>query len=141
MKKYSLVVPALLTIVLAAALLPALASAQAPAYLTQWGSLGSGNGQFNYPDGVAVDGTGNLYVADANNNRIQKFTTSGTYLTQWGVAGSNPGQFNSPGDVTVQRPGGSVYVVDRGNNRVEKFGPGSVPAASTSWGRIKALYR
>ena len=36
--------------------------------------LGSGNGQFSAPIGVATDGSGNLYVADTNNNRIQKFT-------------------------------------------------------------------
>jgi DNA-binding beta-propeller fold protein YncE len=38
-----------------------------------WGSLGSGDGQFNYPYGIAVDPSGNIYVADTINNRIQKF--------------------------------------------------------------------
>jgi DNA-binding beta-propeller fold protein YncE len=75
------------------ALIPALASAQAPPYLTQWGTFGTGNGQFNQPTGVAVDGSGNVYVADPGNHRIQKFG----YLP--------------------------------------------VPAQSTSWGRIKSLYR
>jgi glucose/arabinose dehydrogenase len=42
-------------------------------YLTQWGTLGSGDGQFNRPRGVAVDGSGNVYVADMNNQRIQVF--------------------------------------------------------------------
>src|SRR6185369_13103021 len=49
------------------------AAAQAPPYLTQWGTFGSGDGQFNYPQGVAVDATGNVYVADSRNDRIQKF--------------------------------------------------------------------
>lgn len=43
-------------------------------YNTQWGSLGSGNGQFNSPRGMAVDSSGNVYVADTGNNRIQKFS-------------------------------------------------------------------
>ena len=60
-------------------------------YLTQWGSYGSGDGQFNYPYGVAVDASGNVYVADLYNHRIQVFTSSGTYLTQWGTQGSGPG--------------------------------------------------
>ena len=46
-------------------------------FVTKWGSFGSGNGQFNDPNGVAVDGSGNVYVADSNNNRIQKFSCSG----------------------------------------------------------------
>ena len=42
-------------------------------FLTTWGTAGSGNGQFDLPAGVATDGSGNVYVADAGNNRIQKF--------------------------------------------------------------------
>ena len=37
------------------------------------GTAGSGDGQFNYPSGVALDGLGNVYVADSSNNRIQVF--------------------------------------------------------------------
>ena len=57
------------------------------AYLTQWGSYGSGNGQFEYPGGIAVDSSNNVYVADTQNNRIEKFDSNGNYLTQWSVAG------------------------------------------------------
>ena len=42
-------------------------------YLTQWGGPGSGNGQFQAPRAAAVDASGNVYVSDSNNNRIQKF--------------------------------------------------------------------
>jgi len=42
-------------------------------FLTKWGSLGSGDGQFNKPRRVAVDTAGNVYVSDNNNHRIQKF--------------------------------------------------------------------
>jgi NHL repeat len=42
-------------------------------FATKWGSHGSGDGQFIIPDGVAVDSSGNVYVADAFNHRIQKF--------------------------------------------------------------------
>jgi tripartite motif-containing protein 71 len=41
--------------------------------LTTWGSEGSGDGQFGEPGGIAVDGAGNVYVADTGNNRVQKF--------------------------------------------------------------------
>lgn len=86
----------------------------------QWGSLGSGNGQFNGPKGVCTDPSGNVYVADTGNNRIQKFTSGGTYLTQWGTAGTGNGQFNAPDGVATDGAG-MVYVLDGGNGRVQKF--------------------
>ena len=43
-------------------------------YVSKWGAYGSGDGQFNSPKGVAVDGSGNVYVADTWNYRIQKFS-------------------------------------------------------------------
>ena len=71
-------------------------------YLTQWGSYGSGNGQFSYyPSGVAVDGGNNVYVADEYHDRIEKFTSSGSYLTQWGGYGSGNGQFEDPKGIAV----------------------------------------
>src|SRR5262249_8598108 len=53
-------------------------------FLLQWGSLGSGDGQFDFPIGIAVDGSGNVFVADTGNFRIQKFDNTGTFLTKWG---------------------------------------------------------
>ena len=42
-------------------------------FVTLWGSEGTGNGQFNTPAGIAIDSSGNLYVVDEGNNRIQVF--------------------------------------------------------------------
>jgi len=56
--------------------------------LTTWGSSGSGPGQFVQTNGVAVDVTGNVFVADRGNGRIQKFDGSGAFLTAWSVAAS-----------------------------------------------------
>jgi hypothetical protein len=111
---------ALLAVVLAGVLIPAAASAQAPAYITQWGTSGSGDGQFNRPWGIAVDGGGNVYVADTDNHRIQKFTSSGTYLTRWGTHGHTDGQFYYPYNVAVDASG-NVYVADTDNERIQKF--------------------
>ena len=100
-------------------LLPVVAGAQAPAYLYQWGTYGTGGGQFISPFGIAVDASGRVYVADGDNYRIQVFTSSGTYLTQWGTQGSGPGQFLSPYGVAVD--GERVYVSDRDNCRIQVF--------------------
>src|SRR5262245_65043870 len=62
-------------------------------FVTQWGTSGSGDGQFSRPTGVATDAVGNVYVADYGNNRIQKFTSTGTYLLQSGTLGNANGQF------------------------------------------------
>ena len=52
--------------------------------LQSFGTKGSGQGQFHYPCGVAVDCNENILVADFNNNRIQKFTAQGKFLTAVG---------------------------------------------------------
>ncbi len=54
-------------------------------FITQWGSQGNGNGQFDEPAGVAVDSRGNVYVADRYNFRIQKLTSDGHFVTGSGT--------------------------------------------------------
>jgi DNA-binding beta-propeller fold protein YncE len=90
-------------------------------FVTKWGSLGSADGQFNVPIGIALDSSGNVYVADVFNHRIQKFTNDGTFIRSWGSAGSGNGQFLYPSDVAVDSSG-NVYVADEANNRTQKFG-------------------
>jgi len=91
-----------------------------PEFLLKWGSLGSSDGQFDNPRGIAVDSSGNVYVADTNNDRIQKFDSGGNFITKLGSQGSGDGQFNSPRDVAVDSSG-NVYVTDNGNDRIQKL--------------------
>lgn len=76
--------------------------------------------QFNQPKGVAVGSAGYVYVVDEANDRIQKFTKTGTYIRAWGTYGTGNGQFDDPKDIALDSSG-NVYVTDFGNNRVQKF--------------------
>jgi DNA-binding beta-propeller fold protein YncE len=96
------------------------ADAAPPPYQLQWGDQGAGSGEFDTPSGIAVDANGNVFVADRNNNRIQKFTSNGGFITAWGGLGSGPGQFSSPRDVALDASG-NVYVADAENDRIQKF--------------------
>jgi len=81
---------------------------------------GKDNGQFNFPRGLAVDNAGNMFVADTNNDRLQKFSPAGIFLSVIGKRGSGPGQFLEPGGIAVDS-GGNIYVADVSNHRVQKL--------------------
>jgi sugar lactone lactonase YvrE len=82
------------------------------------GTMGSGNGQFNQPNGAAVYGT-NLYISDFSNNRIEWYDTSLNFKANWGV-----GQLSLPGQVAVDCHG-NVYVTNQGTNNVMVYNPGN----------------
>ena len=113
---------------------------------TGWHDLGSGregrnghgDGEFYYPIDIAVDRSGYVYVADADNHRVQKFTDSGSLIGWWGkddagytgwhdpgtgrygVSGAENGQFNVPKGIAVSAAG-YVYVTCRDNRRAQQF--------------------
>jgi len=91
-------------------------------YLMQWGSRGSGDGQFdmigNGAGFVAVDSQGNVYVTDTTH--VQKFDSQGNFLTKWGKQGTGDGQFMLALAIAID-PQNNVYVVDIDNNNVQKF--------------------
>ena len=87
--------------------------------LRSFGTRGSGQGQFDQPSGVTVDGEGNILVADTHNYCIQKFTAEGQFLTAVGKAGSGPLLFNCPTDIAFNTINNKVYVVDFGNHLIQ----------------------
>ena len=77
-------------------------------------------GQFADPEGVAINGTGAVYVVDSANNSVQIFDVAGNKIGQFGEQGNGTGQFNSPEGIAINASG-SVFVTDTGNHRVEIF--------------------
>jgi sugar lactone lactonase YvrE len=84
---------------------------------------------FYYPDGVATDALGNIYVADTYNHKIRKITPEGkvTTLAGTGTPGSTDGvvsvaSFSYPTDVTIDGSG-NLYVVDQNNHKIRKITP------------------
>ncbi|CAF3946024.1 unnamed protein product [Rotaria sp. Silwood2] len=87
------------------------------------GVAGSSSIMLNSPMGLTLDSSGNIYVADLLNHRIQFFTnqSNGTTIAgTTGVAGSSATQLNTPQGVAVDSQL-NLYVADWGNNRVQKF--------------------
>lgn len=87
------------------------------------------NAQLQYPTGVAVDGAGNIYIADDGNNRIRKVNTSNIITSLagspvYGFSGdggpSTAAQLYYPRGVAADGPG-NVYVTDMNNNRIRKI--------------------
>lgn len=155
---------------LAALVFSATAGAAEKVEYGSFGSSGSAAGQLRRPGGVAVDGsTGNVYVADTVNNRIDEFEAEGGFIRAfgWGVedgsaelqvceatcqaglSGGGAGELNEVVGVAVA-PGGFVYTANRGDGRIQKFtlagafveefgGYGTEPAETDKFGQPLSL--
>jgi tripartite motif-containing protein 71 len=99
-------------------------------FVLQWGSKGSGDGQFEFtpvdanggPTAgfLAIDEQGNVYVSDSYNSRVQKFDPNGKFLAKWGSKGTGEGQFAEIGPIHIDREG-NIYVSQF--DRIQKFDP------------------
>ena len=75
-------------------------------HIRSWGEPGDGPGQFNIPHSVCVDGSGQVYVVDRENKRIQVFTADGLYIREWrGV--------NRPDHLWLA-PDGNLFIAELG---------------------------
>ena len=128
-----------------ALLISTTASAQSPAaspatvaIADVWTATGGPDGM-TFPNDMAIDPDGRLWVADTGNDRFTILNPDGTFAETWGSHGSGDGQFrlrraNGDGYGNIEfAPDGSFYVLDVGNRRVQHFGPDRTFLGS--WGR------
>jgi len=84
------------------------------------GALGVGDGEFDFPLAVTIDGSGNIYVADQYNHRAQVSGADAFFLFSFGSGGEGDGQFMFPVGVAVDSAE-NIYVTDSNNHRVQVF--------------------
>ena len=82
---------------------------------------------------MAVDASGNVWVADTYNNRIQKFGKDGNFLLSSGSLGAHGGGFKAPWGVAVDAAG-NVYVADTNNHRIKKHNSSGTFVRTWGWG-------
>lgn len=119
-------------------------------FVRKWGYFNTTNGTLGDPlalfgpRGVAIDGAGNLLVADTGNKRIVQFTSAGELVNQIGGGGVRLGNFEEPTSVAVDPRDGSIYVADAWNRRIQKFDANLQPLAEwpvPSWGSQHLYYK
>jgi uncharacterized protein (TIGR03437 family) len=96
--------------------------------------------QLNGPKGISIDATGNLYIADTNNNRVRKVSTAGAITTvagngALGYAGdggpATSAKMAYPYGVTLDKAG-YLYITDQGNQRIRKVTGGTISTIAGS---------
>lgn len=107
-------------------------------HVTDWGGQGAGTASFNAPGEMALDTSGNIYVSDMNNHRIQVLDPTGTFIKRIGrnhgdgSYGSNDGEFTKPRGIAFNNSG-FMFVCDSEQNRVQVFDPSGNFVAK--WGK------
>ncbi len=114
------------------------------AFVSQFGAEGAGDGEFSFPNAVAVDRQGRIYVSDSNNRRVQVFDPDGRFLSRIGAQLAAPRGMAIDGNdrlYVVDTVAGDVQVFDvfDAPERLFAFGGASGPGATTSYPNGLAL--
>lgn len=89
-------------------------------YVDEFGTAGSGNGQFNNPWGIWTDEDENIYVVDVDNHRVQLFNSAYNFVRSYGNNDPGPGQLSFPKDLLVL-PDGDILVPSQNAQKVVRF--------------------
>jgi DNA-binding beta-propeller fold protein YncE len=94
-------------------------------FVASYGAKGSGAGQFSTPTGLGVAPDGTIWVADTQNNRVQRRNPATGTWTIFTAADGDPVSFKSPWGVSVA-PDGTIWVADTGHDRLVRMAPGGL---------------
>jgi len=86
-----------------------------------FGSEGSGNGQFKIPLGIDISDSGQVFIADTGNHRIQVFDAGGKFLYMFTVKTGSPKIKSDPVDVAVSKLNNYLYVSDNDNHMIRVY--------------------
>ncbi|PKB70525.1 MAG: hypothetical protein BZY87_10385 [SAR202 cluster bacterium Io17-Chloro-G6] len=89
-------------------------------FLGEFGTGGTGDGEFWWPSSIAIDSQDRVYVADEGLQRVTIFGKNGEYLGKWGEKGSGDGQLEYPSSIAFDGDD-NLWMTDSGNHRVQKF--------------------
>jgi DNA-binding beta-propeller fold protein YncE len=89
-------------------------------FLMAWGRYGHDEGEFDDPEDVAVDTSGNVYVTDTHNARIQKFEATGAYVAQWYPTLEKEKWASAPYGIALGADG-NVFVAIRPTCRIHQY--------------------
>ncbi|MCS5650966.1 MAG: NHL repeat-containing protein [Dehalococcoidia bacterium] len=107
--------------------------------ITEWGTKGSGDGQFNQPSGLLIQDQ-LIYLVDSRNNRIQMYSLEGEFQGQWGSGGDGEGEFNLPWGISDDSEG-NIYIADWRNDRIQKFDSNGNYISAIGGGKTSVLDR
>ena len=107
--------------------------------ITEWGTKGSGDGQFNQPSGLLIQDQ-LIYLVDSRNNRIQMYSLDGDFQGQWGSEGDGEGEFNLPWGISDDSEG-NIYIADWRNDRIQKFDSNGNYISAIGGGKTSVLDR
>jgi len=125
-----------------------------PLYSSQFASLGSGAGQLKGANALALDESGDVWVADAANHRIDEFSTTRSFLKAvgWGVkdgkseletcttscktglSGAGAGEFAEPQGITFDESNGDLYISDAADERIDVYSTAGAFVKAFGWG-------
>ena len=96
---------------------------------------------FNGPTDVAVSNNGDVFITDGHgNNRVVKYSQSGTFIKAWGQKGTAPGEFDLPHSIAIDSRG-RLFVGDRSNARVQIFDQdGNFLESWDQFGMVSGIY-